>query len=216
MAEYIIYQTTNKVNKKIYVGFSKINHKREAERGPYMGSGKALKLAIEKYGKESFSREILETHDNREEALAAERSIVDEHFIARRDTYNMRKGGFGRMCDYKHSDETKARISKSLIGRKHSAETKAKMSENHRGINNSMFGKKHSAKTLKRISESQKGENNGFFGKKHSKKARSKMSKSHRLGKRCSVDGKVYNSILSASKALGETPWFIKKRAILL
>jgi len=51
----IIYITTNLINNKIYVG----QHYTSTDDG-YLGSGKILKLAIKKYGKENFSREILE------------------------------------------------------------------------------------------------------------------------------------------------------------
>ena len=50
----IIYKTTNLINKKIYIG-------QDTKNNPnYLGSGKYFKYALKKYGKENFSKEIIE------------------------------------------------------------------------------------------------------------------------------------------------------------
>ena len=54
MNTFIIYKTTNLINNKIYVGQDSKN------RPNYLGSGKLLKLAIKKYGKKNFRKEIVE------------------------------------------------------------------------------------------------------------------------------------------------------------
>jgi hypothetical protein len=53
----IIYKTTNLINGKIYIGQDSKNNPK------YLGSGKIIKLAIKKYGKENFKKEILEYCD---------------------------------------------------------------------------------------------------------------------------------------------------------
>lgn len=50
----VVYKTTNTINNKIYVGKDSKNNPK------YLGSGKLLKEAIAKYGKENFVKEILE------------------------------------------------------------------------------------------------------------------------------------------------------------
>ena len=50
-----IYQVTNTINGKKYIG--KRVRSRFDEK--YYGSGKLIKLSIEKYGKQAFSRKIL-------------------------------------------------------------------------------------------------------------------------------------------------------------
>lgn len=52
---YCLYQTTNLVNGKIYVGI----HQSQSLDDAYLGSGKLLKAAIKKYGRKNFKREIL-------------------------------------------------------------------------------------------------------------------------------------------------------------
>ena len=51
-----IYKITNLINDKIYVGQSSKN----SEDNPwYFGSGKLIGLAIKKYGRENFSKEVI-------------------------------------------------------------------------------------------------------------------------------------------------------------
>ena len=63
MKYYFVYKTTNLVNGMIYVGC----HQTDDLDDGYMGSGKILKLAIEKYGVENFKREILYMCENKEQ-----------------------------------------------------------------------------------------------------------------------------------------------------
>lgn len=88
---YIIYKTTNTINGKIYIGL----HETDNLSDGYLGSGKALKRAIRKYGKDNFKKEILFVYNNKREMIAKEKELVNEDFVNRKDTYNISKGGFG-------------------------------------------------------------------------------------------------------------------------
>lgn len=88
---HIIYKTTNLVNNKIYIGL----HSTDNIDDKYLGSGKILKQAILKYGKDKFHKDILYVFNTRKEARAMEASIVDTEFIQRGDTYNLIEGGGG-------------------------------------------------------------------------------------------------------------------------
>lgn len=91
MKYHVIYKVTNLKNEKIYVGY----HSTSNLEDDYLGSGKLIKKAIEKYGPENFKREILHVFDNMEEALSKEREIVTEEFINDERTYNLQIGGWG-------------------------------------------------------------------------------------------------------------------------
>ena len=88
---YLIYQTTNLVNNKIYIG----KHITENIEDQYFGSGKNLKRAIEKYGLENFEFKILFELQNEEEMNLLEKCIVTQNFCDREDTYNINVGGDG-------------------------------------------------------------------------------------------------------------------------
>ena len=59
MSTYIIYETTNLINDKIYVGQHEIKPYTSVT-DKYLGSGKIFKRALNKYGKENFKRTIIE------------------------------------------------------------------------------------------------------------------------------------------------------------
>lgn len=96
-----IYQITNKLNKKIYVGVHETNNLEDG----YMGSGSYLKNAIKKYGIENFEKIILEFFETSDEMYLKEAEIVNEEFILREDVYNMMTGGEGGKKGVKQSKE---------------------------------------------------------------------------------------------------------------
>lgn len=87
---YTVYQTTNLVNGKIYVG----SHQTESLDDDYLGSGNLIKAAIKKYGVASFKKEVLAVFDNPEAMSAKEAEIVTREFVDREDTYNLIPGGY--------------------------------------------------------------------------------------------------------------------------
>ena len=91
MIFYGIYKTTNLVNGKMYIG----KHQTSNVDDLYLGSGKILKYAIAKYGKNNFKREWIMFCEDEEEMNLMERIYVDETWISRSDTYNIGLGGEG-------------------------------------------------------------------------------------------------------------------------
>ena len=72
--KYTIYQITNLINKKIYIG----KHQTQNINDNYFGSGIALLKAIAKHGKENFVKEILFVFDTEEEMNNKEKELITE------------------------------------------------------------------------------------------------------------------------------------------
>lgn len=106
----IIYKTTNIVNQKFYVG-------KDTHNNPnYYGSGKRLKLAIQKYGLGNFKKEILETCESLERLNEREKFWIKE-LNAINEGYNISLGGDG-------GDTISNNPKKYEIGRAHSEKMK--------------------------------------------------------------------------------------------
>ena len=88
---FLVYQLTNLVNGKIYIGC----HITKNLDDGYMGSGKRIGYAKKKYGVAAFKKEILSVHETLEEMFAEEAKIVNEDFLKRKDVYNLACGGYG-------------------------------------------------------------------------------------------------------------------------
>tara|TARA_R110002074_G_scaffold4976_8_gene24439 strand:- start:1 stop:492 length:492 start_codon:yes stop_codon:yes gene_type:complete len=107
---YIVYETTCLINKKIYVGVS------NGSRRAYLGSGTVLKRAVALYGTKEFTVKTLKRFNTLDEAYTYEEEIVNENFVSRRDTYNMKVGGRGGKGQAK-SAEHRRKISEALKGK---------------------------------------------------------------------------------------------------
>lgn len=172
---YTVYQITNKINGKIYIGFHSTN---DLDDG-YMGSGKIIKIAIEKYGIENFSKKYIEIFDNKEDAEKLEKELVNEDFVKRKDNYNLSLGGnvcilYGESNGFygkTHTQETKEKIKQGLlkkfgIKRKHPKEVIEKIKitsrktwndpEMKRKCSKRSSGRKHSEETKKKIGQKHK------------------------------------------------------------
>lgn len=114
--KYCVYQITNNVNGKVYIGAHATNDVNDN----YRGSGSAILDAYKKYGAENFSKDILMEFKNADDMFAEEAEIVNEEFVANRNTYNIKLGGKGGKGSVKSAEHI-ANIAKA-IKRKH-AET---------------------------------------------------------------------------------------------
>lgn len=91
METYFIYKITNTVNGKSYVGVTNSPKRREYEH--FNGHGSSLvHLAIEKYGKECLTFELLH-EGSKEDMYLKEKDLVSEHLAPK--GYNICVGGLG-------------------------------------------------------------------------------------------------------------------------
>lgn len=133
-----IYKITNQINGKIYIG----KHSTDNLNDGYMGSGKLIKKAIQKYGIENFTKEYLAFCDTDEKLNWFEKFYIKK-CKAKEVGYNLTDGGDGllnpkastikKMSEarkkYCYSEESKRKISESMKCHKVTDDTKRKMSE---------------------------------------------------------------------------------------
>jgi len=173
---YLIYKITNTVNNKIYIGC----HKTDNVNDVYMGSGKILKRAINKYGIDKFTKEIIHNFDNSEDMFSMESELVNEDFVANKSTYNLKEGGEGGFNKHRlNTGETWSPDAKEAH-RQNGLKSKAIHKHNNTGIYG--FSKetriKNGIKGSKVLLE--KYPNGTFYNKNHTPETKQKMSDSHK------------------------------------
>lgn len=154
MTYYFVYETTNLINNKKYIGY----HKTENLNDGYIGSGKILVNAIKKYGVNNFNRKILKFFNNSKSALEYEKNLITEELIKSNLYYNVMPGGqggdangkFSRNYGVKKSEEHKRKLSSARVGK-------------FVGEKNPFYGKKHTETTRKLLSDRQKGEMSAVY-----------------------------------------------------
>ena len=162
-----IYLTTNTVNNKKYIG----QHLGEFTT-EYLGSGKILKQAIDKYGKENFTVILLDIANSKEELDNLEKKYIEEYNALYEDNfYNIHEGGTGGNTKQGYSfDEYKNYISKE--------------SKSHKGIKNNVNNSK---------------ENNPMYNKHQSELSKLKISNSNTVDGLDQRDRLFRDIVLSSS-----------------
>ena len=151
-----IYMTTNLINDKKYIG----QHKSDNFDLTYYGSGKFIKIAIQKYGIENFKVEVLKWCKTKVELDESEKYWI-KHFNAQQDRnfYNVSAGGnFGDISKGLTKEQYKKwtqNISNSQKGL-------------HLGEKNGMFKKGYKISGEKNGMYGKFGNENPFYGKTHS------------------------------------------------
>lgn len=194
-----IYKITNVKNNKVYIGqtikrlasirFS--NHVYKLTRNKH--ANEHLQRAWNKYGRDSFTFEVIETCLTLD--AVDEREVYWISFYKATNTefgYNKSLGGHGT---HSVSDETRRRISiantggKGRLGQKLSEKERLFISNRTKGHLNPMYGKTHTPEARKKISIAASGDKHPCWGKpgRNSRKVK------------CLTNGKVYNSATEAA-----------------
>lgn len=176
---HYVYETTNLVNGKKYIG--KRSCKCPIEEDKYMGSGKLLKKAIDKYGKENFKKDILQICESEEMAYEWEKVYIEQVKAYKNNNYyNIASGGEGGFGNFAGKSAEEIENWKLKIKEyQNRPEVIKKRSEYMKGENNP-------AKTL-----SARKKNSEFHkGRIPSKESRLKMSISQRNRKTYGMSGK--------------------------
>lgn len=206
--KYCVYRHTSPSG-KVYIGITCQNPIRRWAHGHGYRHNPYFSKAIQKYGWDAFSHEILHDGLTKEAACEKEVELIRVHQSNKGEFgYNLSSGGEFPTIGVKLSEETRRKLSEAKrgekapwFGKKLSEETRRKMSEAHRGY-------KPSPEECRQRSERQKGEKNHNYGKRIPENVRMKMSESHRmyLIVQMSFDGTVvatYSTTASAAMAMG-------------
>ncbi|MER2007417.1 MAG: GIY-YIG nuclease family protein [Psychrobacillus sp.] len=164
-----IYRIDNVSNGKFYIGSSfdiegrLYRHFLELNRNRH--SNKHLQNAYNKYGEDSFSTEILEVVDDTNNLIKREQYWID-NLEACNNGYNILPNA-GTVREYRHSEETRKKISETQRGRKLPNELRVKLSKIREGkklpievrekISNSNLGRKMTEEQKEKLSKSMTG-----------------------------------------------------------
>ena len=195
-----IYETTNIVNGMKYIG----KHKATTFEGTkYLGSGKALRNAIKKYGRENFIVKLIEECNTETELIEREIYYINQrNAVKDRNYYNIiydSSGGdviqflpFERqqqihkdhsimMQSFRHSEESKQLMSRQRKGHPVSAETKQRISLSNMGKRK---GRTETAETKQKHSIARLG----YKMDSETKQKISQSNKGKRLGIKASAE----------------------------
>lgn len=206
---YFVYRHTSPSG-KVYVGItSQAPTRRWAHGHGYRHNPYFLK-AIQKYGWDNFTHEVLCSGLSKEAACEKEMELIRFHRSNNEEYgYNLSSGGEFPSTGITLSEETRRKLSESKrgdkspwYGKKFSEEHRRKMRESHLG--------KHFWNDEQRaqISERQRGEKNHNYGKRASEETRKKQRDSHRKYNVLQVDVEgrivaVFPSTRAAATAVG-------------
>jgi len=213
----VIYKITNNINDKVYIG------KDEKNDDNYFGSGLLIKRAIEKYGKDNFSKIVLEKCDTQLELNYKEIFWINELNSISPNGYNLTIGGTGgdtfsnqtddrkkeiiekrtKTTFSRHgldffkkpkSEETKKKISVACTGLKFENRKSAILTEEHKNkISEANKGKKRTDDQKNNLSVAKTGTH-------HSEETKLKLSEKLK----CNTNAKGYKHTEEAKKMMSE------------
>lgn len=109
---YYIIETTNLINNKKYRGI----HSSKSDKDSYLGSAVQLKKDIKEFGKENFSKVILEFFISKEQMIKKSIDFITDDWLKRPDTYNICRGGIStnKILKVQRTQKDKKAISRGM------------------------------------------------------------------------------------------------------
>lgn len=163
----IIYKITNTLNGKFYIGKTiyPLSHRwKQHQTSATKGSACLIHTALRKHGIQNFIAEVIDTVTNPSDLNNREIAAIREM----KPQYNMTVGGDGLSLGFKHTADTKQKMSMSRSGKLHSPEHKINNSKAH-------TGKKHTMEAKRKMSIAKLGK----------KRPPRKQSLSHEMDREC-------------------------------
>lgn len=160
---YKVYKHENKINGKVYIGITSMDVRKRWGNGNGYSKQQLFWRAIQKYGWNSFSHEILYDGLTKEVAEQIEIELIARYKSNNKKYgYNIQNGG---NSIGKHSVETCKKISESNKGKVVSVEQRIK-------ISNALKGRAMPLETRQKISKTTSGKNAYWYGKESPTKGR--------------------------------------------
>jgi len=205
---YKVYLITNIENKKQYVGITKFSL--EERFSQHIKRGFILTEAIQKYGQQKFSIELVEEVESAERAYELEQYYIKQYDTKVPNGYNLTDGGdgiFGWEASEEYRQECSERVKQlhkekkvGMYGKTHSEETKKKMSAASKGKEKPwLIGRKITEETREKLRQIN-------TGRILSEETRKKISENHH-----NISGE--NNPMFGKKHSSETIEKIKERA---
>ena len=170
----VIYKATNKINQKSYIG--KTTKPFDVRKKRHISNIKtktkkhyAFYNALRKYGVDNFEWAVIDTATTEDELNLKEKYWISFYNSKAPNGYNLSDGGEGQ-SGFKHSEETKKKISENQKGRTSPNKGKKFSEEHKRKLSEAKKGKSTKAiftDEVKEILRQQKiGDKNPMYGKK--------------------------------------------------
>lgn len=214
-----IYKITNLINGKIYIGQTILSIQKRYSKHCNCDK-QIIGKAIQKYGKENFKIEQIDSATSREELDEKECYWIRFYNSQIPNGYNLESGG---VTNKEVNEVTRKKLRETHLGEKAfwygkhlSDETKSKLSKSHIGKSKYWLGKKRDDETIKKMSKNRKGKT---IGDTHVQSIKIICVETNiiynSIGEASRMTGilrtSIINNLKNRSKSAGGYTWIYKK-----